>query len=55
MARDDQAGVTQADVTVGTFLGIWNGRSLVVGALCDISLGEPAHDRPSAPATGRRL
>jgi DNA helicase HerA-like ATPase len=42
-----------ADVTVGTFLGIWNGRSLVVGALCDISLHKLADGQQSEPATGR--
>ena len=51
------AGVSHADVTVGTFLGISNGRSLVIGALCDISLdagsGRPpghADHRPGGPA-----
>jgi hypothetical protein len=26
------------ELTTGAFLGIWNGRNLVVGSLCDISL-----------------
>ncbi len=43
----------QTDVTVGTFLGIWNGRSLVVGALCDISLDKNADGQADGPATGR--
>jgi hypothetical protein len=47
-ARDEQT-----DVTVGTFIGIWNGRSLVVGALCDISLDKDTDGRPNGPTTGR--
>jgi len=47
------AGDEQTDVTIGTFLGIWNGRSLVVGALCDISLDQDTDGRSNAPATGR--
>ena len=42
---------SDGDVTVGTFLGIRNGRSLVVGALCDISLDQVS-DR--VPAVRRR-
>jgi hypothetical protein len=42
-----------SEVTVGTFLGIWNGRSLVVGALCDISLEKFAEGESLSPATGR--
>ena len=42
-----------ADVSVGTFLGISNGRSLVIGALCDISLDKAADGTFSAYATGR--
>jgi DNA helicase HerA-like ATPase len=41
------------DITVGTFLGIWNGRSVVVGALCDISLHKLADGQQSEPATGK--
>jgi DNA helicase HerA-like ATPase len=48
-----QSDASQAEVTVGTFLGIWNGRSLVIGSLCDISLDQQAQDQWSAPATGR--
>jgi uncharacterized protein len=40
-------------VTVGTFLGIGNGASLVIGALCDISLDSPADGAQAAQATGR--
>ena len=41
------------EVTVGAFLAIRNGRALVIGALCDISLGTPADGQSSAPAIGR--
>ena len=36
----DMTGASPGEpgVTVGTFLGIWNGHSLVVGALCEIAL-----------------
>ena len=40
-------------MTVGTFLGIRNGRSLVIGALCDISLDTETGDRPGMQTTGR--
>ena len=43
----------QPEVTVGTFLGVWNGRSLVVGALCDVSLHKLADGQQAEPATGR--
>ena len=43
----------QPEVTVGTFLGVWNGRSLVVGALCDVSLHKHADGQQADPATGR--
>ena len=46
-------GNVDAEVTVGTFLGIWNGRSLVIGALCDISLEKFTEGERIAPATGR--
>jgi DNA helicase HerA-like ATPase len=42
-----------SEVTVGTFLGIWNGRSLVIGALCDISLEKYTEGERITPATGR--
>jgi DNA helicase HerA-like ATPase len=42
-----------SDVTVGTFLGIWNGQSLVIGALCELSLGKHADGQSSPPANGR--
>jgi DNA helicase HerA-like ATPase len=41
------------DLTVGAFLGIWNGRTLVVGSLCDISLHKRADGQQGEPATGR--
>jgi DNA helicase HerA-like ATPase len=41
------------ELTVGAFLGIWNGRNLVVGSLCDISLHKLADGQQSEPATGR--
>jgi DNA helicase HerA-like ATPase len=41
------------DLTVGAFLGIWNGRNLVVGSLCDISLHKLADGQQSEPASGR--
>src|SRR5215470_16604196 len=41
------------ELTVGAFLGIWNGRTLVVGSLCDISLHKLADGQQSGPATGR--
>src|SRR5687767_4085040 len=41
------------EVTVGTFLGVWNGRSLVVGALCDVSLHKHADGQQAEPATGK--
>src|SRR5262245_21947723 len=50
MGRAPQADGTQSEVTVGTFLGIWNGRSLVLGSLCDIALDQQAPDQWSAPA-----
>ena len=40
-------------MTVGTFLGVWNGRSLVVGALCDVSLHKHADGQQAEPATGK--
>ncbi len=43
----------ETDLTVGAFLGIWNGRTLVVGSLCDISLHKLADGQQSEPATGR--
>jgi DNA helicase HerA-like ATPase len=42
-----------SNVTVGTFLGIWNGFSLVIGALCEISLAATADGQRSSAATGR--
>src|SRR5262249_46730022 len=42
-----------SDVTVGTFLGIWNGHSLVIGALCEVSLGKAADGQSSPPAVGK--
>jgi DNA helicase HerA-like ATPase len=41
------------DLTVGAFLGIWNGRTMIVGSLCDISLHKLADGQQSGPATGR--
>jgi DNA helicase HerA-like ATPase len=41
------------EITVGAFLGIWNGRTLVVGSLCDISLHKLADGQQSEPASGR--
>ena len=38
---------------VGAFLGIWNGRTMLVGSLCDISLHKLADGQQSGPATGR--
>jgi hypothetical protein len=43
----------EPDLTVGAFLGIWNGRTLVVGSLCDISLHKLADGQQSDPASGR--
>jgi uncharacterized protein len=43
----------ETDLTIGAFLGIWNGRTLVVGSLCDISLHKLADGQQSEPATGR--
>ena len=40
-------------VTVGSFLGVWTGHSLVIGALCEISLDALPDGRQSANATGR--
>jgi DNA helicase HerA-like ATPase len=42
-----------AEVTVGSFLGIWNGSSLVVGALCDITLEKLADGRHHPCPTAR--
>ena len=42
-----------AEITVGASPGIWNGRTLVVGSLCDISLHKLADGQQSGPATGR--
>jgi DNA helicase HerA-like ATPase len=42
-----------SDATVGTFLGIWNGTSLVIGALCEISLDKLANGQHHSAATGR--
>ena len=47
------ASENNRDVTVGTFLGIKNGRSLVVGALCDISLDKINDGDRLPPAIGR--
>ena len=44
---------SETDLTIGAFLGIWNGRTLVVGSLCDISLHKLADGQQSEPATGR--
>ena len=43
----------ETDLTIGAFLGIWNGRTLVVGSLCHISLHKLADGQQSEPATGR--
>ena len=43
----------ETELTVGAFLGIWNGRTLVVGSLCDISLHKLADGQQSEPASGR--
>jgi DNA helicase HerA-like ATPase len=43
----------ETDITIGAFLGIWNGRTLIVGSLCDISLHKLADGQQSGPATGR--
>jgi DNA helicase HerA-like ATPase len=40
-------------VTVGTFLGVWNGQSLVIGALCDISLDGSECDGQPLRASGK--
>ncbi len=40
-------------MTVGTFLGIRNGRSLVIGALCDISLDTGSGGQAGMQTTGR--
>jgi DNA helicase HerA-like ATPase len=40
------------ELTVGAFLGIWNGRTLVVGSLCDISLHKHVDGQQVEPATG---
>jgi DNA helicase HerA-like ATPase len=42
-----------SDVTVGTFLGVCNGRSLVIGALCEITLGNVGDGQSSPPAIGK--
>jgi len=44
---------SDTDLTVGAFLGIWNGRTMIVGSLCDISLHKLADGQQSGPATGR--
>jgi len=44
---------SETELTVGAFLGIWNGRTLVIGSLCDISLHKLADGQQSGPATGR--
>lgn len=44
---------SNTELTVGAFLGIWNGRTLVIGSLCDISLHKLADGQQSEPATGR--
>ena len=49
----NELGPGHADVTVGTFLGIRNGRSLVIGALCDISLDTGSGGRAGMQTTGR--
>jgi hypothetical protein len=41
------------ELTVGAFLGIWNGRTMIVGSLCDISLHKLADGQQRGPATGR--
>ena len=46
----DAAG---ADLTVGSLLGIENGRSLALGTLCDISLEQPTDGEPDPRAVGR--
>ena len=42
----------ETDLTVGAFLGIWNGRTLVVGSLCDVSLHKLADGQQSEPRPG---
>ena len=44
---------SDTDLTVGAFLGVWNGRTMIVGSLCDISLHKLADGQQSGPATGR--
>ncbi len=44
---------SDTELTVGAFLGIWNGRTMLVGSLCDISLHKLADGQQSGPATGR--
>jgi DNA helicase HerA-like ATPase len=46
-------GDGRTGVTVGTFLGVWNGQSLVIGALCDISLDGSGDNRQPLRASGR--
>jgi len=47
------SGDEQSDVTVGTFLGIRNRDTLVIGVLCNLTLDKPAPGKPSAGATAR--
>src|SRR5262245_3688140 len=47
------AGEDLANVTVGTFLGIEGNQSLVIGALCEISLDKPQDGQRAMRATGR--
>ena len=51
----DMTGASPGDpgVTVGTFLGVWNGYSLVVGALCEISLDKLLNGQHVANPTGK--
>jgi DNA helicase HerA-like ATPase len=50
---EQMARAGEANVTVGSFLGIWNGTSLVIGALCDIALEKLADGRHDAHPTAR--
>ncbi len=44
---------TDAEVRVGTILGIRNGHSLVIGAMCEISLDKISDGHRAPPAIGR--
>jgi uncharacterized protein len=48
----EMLAANETALTIGAFVGIWNGRTLVVGSLCDVSLHGIADGQQNGPVTG---